>query len=98
MIRTTSSAGSGSSAATGPWWRGPSAPPERRCEPTRSKCFPDRVSRRLGHHDVMNETVTVIAAVLSGLFAGLFATFSYAVMPGLRRTDDATFARAMREI
>lgn len=46
----------------------------------------------------MNETVTVVAIVLAGLFAGLFATFSYAVMPGLRRTDDATFARAMREI
>ena len=36
----------------------------------------------------MNETVTVIAVVLAGLFAGLFVTFSYAVMPGLRRTDD----------
>lgn len=46
----------------------------------------------------MNETVTVVAIVLAGLFAGLFATFSYAVMPGLRRTDDATFAHAMREI
>jgi len=46
----------------------------------------------------MTETVIVAAIVLSGLFAGLFATFSYAVMPGLRRTDDATFARAMREI
>lgn len=53
---------------------------------------------RLGHDVVMTETVIVIAIVLSGLFAGLFATFSYAVMPGLRRTDDATFARAMREI
>lgn len=46
----------------------------------------------------MNETVTVIAAVLSGLFAGLFVTFSYAVMPGLRRTDDSTFGSSMREI
>lgn len=46
----------------------------------------------------MTETVIVVAIVLAGLFAGLFATFSYAVMPGLRRTDDATFARAMREI
>ena len=46
----------------------------------------------------MNETVTVVAAVLAGLFAGLFVTFSYAVMPGLRRTDDPTFAGAMREI
>jgi uncharacterized membrane protein len=43
--------------------------------------------------------VTLIAAtVLTGLFAGLFATFSYAVMPGLRRTDDATFVRAMQQI
>lgn len=46
----------------------------------------------------MTETVIVVAIVLAGLFAGLFVTFSYAVMPGLRRTDDATFARAMREI
>ena len=46
----------------------------------------------------MNETVTVVAAVLAGLFAGLFVTFSYAVMPGLRRTDDPTFAGSMREI
>jgi len=46
----------------------------------------------------MTETVIVVAIVLAGLFAGLFATFSYAVMPGLRRTDDATFGRAMREI
>jgi uncharacterized membrane protein len=46
----------------------------------------------------MNETVTVIAAVLAGLFAGLFVTFAYAVMPGLRRADDSTFAHAMREI
>jgi uncharacterized membrane protein len=46
----------------------------------------------------MNEPVTVIAAVLAGLFAGLFLTFSYAVMPGLRRTDDPTFASSMREI
>ena len=46
----------------------------------------------------MNEPVTVVAAVLAGLFAGLFVTFSYAVMPGLRRTDDPTFAGSMREI
>ena len=46
----------------------------------------------------MTDTVIVVAIVLAGLFAGLFATFSYAVMPGLRRTDDPTFTRAMREI
>ena len=46
----------------------------------------------------MNETLTIVAAVLAGLFAGLFVTFAYAVMPGLRRADDSTFAHAMREI
>jgi uncharacterized membrane protein len=38
------------------------------------------------------------ATVLMGLSAGLFTTFSYAVMPGLRRTDDATFVQSMRAI
>src|SRR5215207_626140 len=36
--------------------------------------------------------------VATGLMAGLFAAFSYAVMPGLGRTDDATFAAAMQRI
>lgn len=36
--------------------------------------------------------------VTTGLAAGLFATFSYAVMPGLARTDDATFVRSMQGI
>jgi uncharacterized membrane protein len=40
----------------------------------------------------------IASVVLAGLFAGLFATFSYAVMPGLRRADDASFVQAMRQI
>lgn len=52
----------------------------------------------LGDDDVMNATLTIIAALLAGLFAGLFVTFDYAVMPGLRRADDTTFVHAMREI
>lgn len=40
----------------------------------------------------------VAAVVLAGLFAGLFATFSRAVMPGLRRADDTAFVQAMRQI
>jgi len=36
--------------------------------------------------------------VTTGLMAGLFAAFSYAVMPGLGRTDDATFVQAMQRI
>ncbi|MET0931175.1 MAG: anthrone oxygenase family protein [Aeromicrobium sp.] len=38
----------------------------------------------------------LVAVTLTGLSAGLFATFSYAVMPGLRRTDDASFVQTMR--
>ena len=38
------------------------------------------------------------ATLLTGLSAGLFATFSYVVMPGLRRSDDAEFVAAMRGI
>jgi uncharacterized membrane protein len=36
--------------------------------------------------------------VTTGLMAGLFAAFSYAVMPGLARTGDATFVAAMQRI
>lgn len=36
--------------------------------------------------------------VTTGLMAGLFAAFSYAIMPGLARTDDATFVPAMQRI
>lgn len=46
----------------------------------------------------MTKTLLTVAIVLSGLSAGLFATFSYAVMPGLRRTEDATFVQSMRAI
>jgi uncharacterized membrane protein len=40
----------------------------------------------------------VAGTVTTGLMAGLFAAFSYAVMPGLARTDDATFVRSMQRI
>jgi uncharacterized membrane protein len=44
-------------------------------------------------------TAALMAATLtSGLVAGLFAAFSYAVMPGLAKTDDATFVGAMQRI
>ena len=46
----------------------------------------------------MTEVLYVVAVVLAGLSAGLFATFSYVVMPGLRRADDETFVQAMRSI
>jgi uncharacterized membrane protein len=50
----------------------------------------------------MSETarlaVLLTAVITTGLTAGLFATFAYAVMPGLRRVDDATFVGTMRAI
>jgi uncharacterized membrane protein len=48
--------------------------------------------------ETLQRVILIAATVLTGLFAGLFATFSYAVMPGLRRTDDATFVRAMQQV
>ncbi|MCX5065384.1 DUF1772 domain-containing protein [Micromonospora lupini] len=38
------------------------------------------------------------ATVTTGLTAGLFAAFAYAVMPGLSRTDDRTLVLAMQRI
>ncbi|WP_345341450.1 DUF1772 domain-containing protein [Rhodococcus olei] len=38
------------------------------------------------------------ACLTSGLVAGLFAGFAYAVMPGLGRSDDHTFVEAMQKI
>ncbi|MFM1730746.1 anthrone oxygenase family protein [Prescottella soli] len=38
------------------------------------------------------------ACLTTGLVAGLFAGFAYAVMPGLGRSDDHTFVEAMQKI
>ncbi|RKN47848.1 DUF1772 domain-containing protein [Micromonospora endolithica] len=46
----------------------------------------------------MATAALVIAAVTTGLMAGLFFAFSVAVMPALAALDDATFVRVMREI
>jgi len=46
----------------------------------------------------MTRAALVVATGLLGLSAGLFGTFSYVVMPGLRRTGDATFVQSMRAI
>jgi uncharacterized membrane protein len=42
-------------------------------------------------------TATLVAAtVANGLMAGLFAAYSYAVMPGLGKAGDRTFVEAMQ--
>ncbi|MBR8745107.1 anthrone oxygenase family protein [Nocardiopsis sp. MG754419] len=42
--------------------------------------------------------VPVLAVVLTGLFAGLFLTFSIAVMPGLARAGDRAMVESMQWI
>ncbi|MFE9959660.1 DUF1772 domain-containing protein [Micromonospora sp. NPDC005299] len=42
--------------------------------------------------------VLLLATVTTGLTAGLFAAFAYAVMPGLARVDDRAFVAGMRSI
>jgi uncharacterized membrane protein len=42
--------------------------------------------------------VLLVATLATGLSAGLFYTFSVAVMPGLARTDDRSFVTAMHWI
>ncbi|MBF9134193.1 DUF1772 domain-containing protein [Plantactinospora sp. S1510] len=44
-------------------------------------------------------TLSLIAATLAtGLMAGLFTSFAYAVMPALRRADDRTLVVTMQQI
>ncbi|MGF6887294.1 putative membrane protein [Nocardia sp. GAS34] len=40
----------------------------------------------------------VVATIVAGLMAGLFAAFAYAVMPGLKRSGDAAFVEVMQNI
>ncbi|MGJ9414281.1 DUF1772 domain-containing protein [Aeromicrobium sp. CF4.19] len=47
---------------------------------------------------MMLTVLALVTTVLAGLDAGLFAAFSYAVMPGLRRTPDRVLVAAMRGI
>ena len=46
----------------------------------------------------MTETVLALATVASGLVAGLFAAFAYAVSPGLRRMDEEAFVQIVRAV
>jgi uncharacterized membrane protein len=43
--------------------------------------------------------ISLLAATITvGLIAGVFAVYSLAIMPGLRRTDDRTFVGAFQQI
>lgn len=45
------------------------------------------------------KTITLVAAtVTTGLMAGLFSCFAYAIMPALHKTDDRSFVTVMNHI
>ncbi|MGU3292837.1 anthrone oxygenase family protein [Williamsia sp. M5A3_1d] len=46
----------------------------------------------------VTDAFLVLGVTTSGLVAGLFCAFAYAVMPGLHRTDDRTLVTAMQKI
>ncbi|GAA4936760.1 hypothetical protein GCM10023224_17080 [Streptomonospora halophila] len=48
--------------------------------------------------EIVRQAALVAAAVDTGLFAGLFTAFAYAVMPGLARAGDTAFVEAMQRI
>ncbi len=48
--------------------------------------------------EMLRSATLVAAAVVTGLFAGLFYTFAVSVMIGLQRVDDRTFVSAMQQI
>ncbi len=48
--------------------------------------------------EIARTTALMIATLMVGLFAGVFAIYANAIMPGLRRTDDRTFVGAFQSI
>ncbi|MFD5124071.1 MULTISPECIES: DUF1772 domain-containing protein [unclassified Streptomyces] len=46
----------------------------------------------------LQQTTLIVAALATGLMAGLFAAFAYSVMPGLARSSDRTLVEAMQNI
>jgi len=48
--------------------------------------------------EMLRGAALIAATITTGLAAGLFYSFSYAVMPGLARTGDRTFVESMQRI
>jgi uncharacterized membrane protein len=48
--------------------------------------------------DTVQDVSLVAATVVMGLMAGVFAIYSNAIMPGLRRTDDRTFVDSFQQV
>ncbi|MEU5883797.1 anthrone oxygenase family protein [Spirillospora sp. NPDC047279] len=48
--------------------------------------------------EITRNLVLIASTVTLGMMCGLFTSFSYAIMPALKRTDDRTFVHAMQRI
>ena len=48
--------------------------------------------------EIARTATLMIATLMVGLFAGVFAIYANAIMPGLRRTNDRTFVGALQAI
>ena len=48
--------------------------------------------------EVLRAASLLAAAMTMGIAAGVFQLYSYAIMPGLRKTDDSTFVGAFQQI
>ena len=48
--------------------------------------------------EIARTAALMIATLMVGLFAGVFAIYANAIMPGLRRTNDRTFVGAFQAI
>jgi uncharacterized membrane protein len=52
----------------------------------------------VGGTPVFTNIVLILATLLTGLAAGVFALYAHTIMPGLKRTDDRTFVGAFQAI
>ena len=48
--------------------------------------------------DVLQGYLLMVATITMGIGAGVYMLYSFAIMPGLARTDDRTFVGAFQQI
>ncbi|MFD3524992.1 DUF1772 domain-containing protein [Streptomyces sp. NPDC058653] len=54
--------------------------------------------QRRARRDSLRSVMLILAIVTTGLLAGVFASWSNAIMPGLREVDDRTFVASFRAL
>ena len=48
--------------------------------------------------ELLGPAALLVATITMGISAGVFQLYSFAIMPGLGRTDDRTFVAAFQQI